>query len=157
MKEFTVIFFCSWKFALTFPVAVYGMKFSFIKTLLFTNIGGASGVLAFTYLSEFIINLWNKYIKPWFSSSKKDKPTFTKQKRKFIHIKSKYGLPGIIILNPIILSIPISSFLIVKFYGRKLKYVLLLFAGQVVWSIIYTVFYFYIYQQIAVLWPNLFS
>lgn len=148
MKELTIIFFCSWKFALTFPVAVYGMKFSFLKTLIYTNLGGIAGILFFTYLSDIIINLWLKYIKSKnYNFGKSDKPIFTKRRRRFIQIKTKYGFPGIVILNPIILSIPISSFLVVKYYGKRLRNILWLFVGQVSWSVLYTIFYFFIYEK----------
>jgi hypothetical protein len=149
MKELTVIFFCTWKFALTFPVAIFGMKFPVIKTLIFTNIGGVLGLLFFTYLSELIINFWLKYIKPKVSFLNKEKPVFTKRRRKFVKIKSKYGLSGIIFLNPILLSIPISSFLVVKYYGKKMQNILLLFFGQLAWSLLYTFFYFYLYKFVA--------
>jgi hypothetical protein len=148
MKELTIVFFCSWKFALTFPVAVYGMKFSFFKTLIYTNLGGIAGILFFTYLSDILINLWLRYIKSKnYNFHKPDKPIFTKRRRRFIQIKTKYGFPGIVILNPIILSIPISSFLVVKYYGKRLKNVLWLFVGQISWSVFYTIFYFFIYEK----------
>lgn len=148
MKELTVIFFCTWKFALTIPFAVFGMKFSFIKTLIFTNIGGMIGLLFFIYLSDLIIHLWTKYVKPKVSFLNKEKPIFTKRRRKFVRIKSKYGLPGIIVLNPIILSIPVSSFLVVKYYGKKLQNILFLLSGQVAWSLLYTYFYFNVYKYV---------
>ncbi len=147
MKELTVIFGCTWKFALTFPVAIYGMKFSIFKTLLFTNIGGIIGVIFFTFLSDGLIKVWNKHIKHRIRAGKSNKPVFTKKRRNLIRIKSKYGLPGIVILNPILLSIPVSSFLVVKYYGRKLQYVLWLCIGQFTWSIVYTFVYFFIYQN----------
>ena len=146
MKELAVIFGCTWKFALTFPVAVYGMKFSFFKTLLITNLGGILGVIFFIYLSDGLIQAWNKLIRPKIKIRKAEKPVFTTKRRNFIKIKSKYGFPGIVILNPIIISIPISSFLVVKYYGRNFKYVIWLFIGQLIWSVIYTFFYFFIYQ-----------
>jgi hypothetical protein len=149
MKELTVIFFCTWKFALTFPLAIFGMKFPFIKTLIFTNIGGVLGLLFFTYFSDIIITLWLKYIKPNVSFLNKEKPVFTKRRRKFVKIKTKYGLRGIIFLNPIILSIPVSSFLVVKYYGKKARNIFFLFFGQVAWSLLYTFFYFYLYKYVA--------
>ncbi len=149
MKELTVIFFCTWKFALTIPVAVFGMKFSFLKTLLVTNIGGILGILFFMYVSELLINLWLRFIKPHFAFLNKERPVFTKRRRKFVQIKSKYGLTGIIILNPIILSIPISSFLVVKYYGKKVHHILYLFSGQLAWSVLYTFFYFYLFEYVA--------
>lgn len=143
MKELTVIFFCSWKFALTFPVAVYSMNLSLYETLLYTNIGGLLGLIIFAFLSEQLIKLWHIHVKP-ILRLRSSYQVFTPKRRRFIHIKNNYGFPGIVILNPIILSIPISTFLVIKYFGKKTKYFLWLLFGQICWSIIYTVFYFYL-------------
>jgi hypothetical protein len=56
----------------------------------------------------------------------------------------KYGLWGIVILNPVLLSIPVGSFLMVKYYGLKMKNLLWLVAGQVAWSLVYVLFLYYV-------------
>ena len=56
-------------------------------------------------------------------------------------IKIKYGLFGIVVLSPVLLSIPLGSFLTVKYYGIKKTNVLWLIAGQVLWSFAFTFFY----------------
>lgn len=137
MKEFTIIFFSTWKFAATFPVAVYLMKMSSAETLIYTNIGGIVGVIFFLYLSRILLRLWNRY-RPDFR--RREKLVFTPATRRFVTIKNKYGLFGIVILNPVILSIPVSAFLAAKYYGVKPKVFFALIAGQVVWSLVYTLF-----------------
>ncbi len=144
MDKITVIFFCSWKFALTFPVAVYGLNMSFADVLIYTNIGGIVGVLFFTYLWHNILIFWNNKIRPLFRKNTTQKKRFTPGTRRFIKIKNAYGFFGIAALNPIIISIPISTLLVVKFYGRNIKYLIGLITGQVVWSFIYAFFYLYI-------------
>jgi len=148
MKEITVILCCTWKFALTFPVAVFGMKFSFWKTIVFTNIGGLLGLLFFIYLSKTLIFFWSKYIASLFGQRYSKKRKFTRRNRFVVMIKRKYGLPGIIILSPIILSIPVGAFLTTKYYGTRIDKIIWLLAGQIVWSFIYT--YFYMYIQVSV-------
>lgn len=143
MKELTVIFFCSWKFALTFPLAIYSLNLSFSETLLYTNLGGIVGLIFFSYLSQGLLVFWQKHIQSRFIT-KGHKQNFTTKRRRFIYLKNKYGLPGIILLNPIILSIPISTFLVIKYFGLRTKHLLWLFSGQLIWSIIYTFFYFYL-------------
>jgi hypothetical protein len=141
MKELTIIFFCSWKFAATFPVAVYVMKMSFAETLIYTNIGGILGTLISVYLSEFLLKIWREYW-PWkLKHGRKQKRIFTKRNRWFVKIKTKYGLFGIVVLSPVLLSIPLGSFLTVKYYGMKKTNVLWLIAGQVLWSFVYTGLY----------------
>ncbi len=148
MKEITVILCCTWKFALTFPVAVFGMKFSFWKTIVFTNIGGLLGLLFFIYLSKTLIFFWSKYIASLFGQRYSKKRKFTRRNRFVVMIKRKYGLPGIVILSPIILSIPVGAFLTTKYYGTRIDKIIWLLAGQIGWSFIYT--YFYMYIQVSV-------
>ncbi len=148
MKELVIILSCTWKFALTFPVAVYAMQMSFKETLIYTNLGGILGVLFFTFLSGIFIKGWNKYIRPGLEIGRRRRPVFTKRRRRFIQIKNKYGFIGIVILNPIVISIPISTFLVAKYYGKNKMNLVWLIAGQFGWSLIYTYFYVYIKQTI---------
>jgi hypothetical protein len=144
MKELTIIFFCSFKFAATFPVAIYLVKMTPLETLLYTNTGGILGTYVFMYLSQFLIRIWNKYRPQSLKRTKNKKRVFTGRNRRIVSIKMKYGLWGIVILNPVLLSIPLGSFLMVKYYGLKMKNMLWLLSGQVAWSVIYVVFYFYV-------------
>jgi hypothetical protein len=141
MKALTVIFFCSWKFAATFPVAVYVFKMSFAETMIYTNIGGVLGTLVSVYFSGMLIQLWQKYWPEKFKLRRKARKIFTKANRRLVSIKSTYGLFGIVVLSPVLLSIPLGSFLTVKYYGISRSNILLLIAGQVFWSVVYTFFY----------------
>lgn len=144
MKELTIIFFCTFKFAATFPVAIYLVKMTPVETLLYTNTGGILGTFIFMYFSEFLIRMWNKYWPQKLKRNKWKKKVFTASNRRIVRIKMKYGLRGIVILSPVLLSIPLGSFLVVKYYGLKMKNMLWLLAGQVAWSVIYVVFYYYV-------------
>jgi hypothetical protein len=144
MKELSIIFFSSFKFAATFPVAIYIINMSPVETLLYTNTGGILGTFVFMYLSEYLIRLWNKYWPQSLRRKKKKKKVFTTGNRRIVRIKMRYGLWGIVILNPVLLSIPLGSFLMVKYYGLKMKNMLWLLAGQFSWSLIYILFYYYV-------------
>lgn len=133
--------FCTWKFAAMFPVAIYVMGMSFTETLIYTNIGGMLGTVISVYFSRFLIATWNKYWPEKLTFHSKTRKRFTKRKRRIIKIKSKYGLIGIVVLSPVILSIPVGSFLTVKYYGSRIKNILFLIAGQFIWSVVYTLFY----------------
>lgn len=132
------------KFAMTFPLVVLQFRFSFAETILWTNVGGLMGIWFFAYLSDKLINWWQKT----FRSRKKarvqvgkTKAIFTKRNRRIIRIKQKYGLPGIAMITPILLSIPVGTFLMVRYYNRsRLKFVSLV-ASNLIWSVIYTLFY----------------
>ncbi|MBE0648655.1 MAG: hypothetical protein IH596_12835 [Bacteroidales bacterium] len=141
MKELIIIFFSSWKFAATFPVAVYAMGMSFTETLVYTNIGGILGVLVSVYLSRFLIHIWKTYGPEKLKFRRKSRRIFTRRNRRWVKIKSNYGLIGIVLLSPVILSIPVGSFLTVRYYGNRIRNILFLIAGQMFWSVVYTLFY----------------
>ncbi len=143
MKEITVILCCTWKFALTFPVAVFTMKFSFWKTIILTNIGGFIGLILSVYLSKLILYIWQKYIVSVFRKRKQKKPVFSRRNRFLVLIKSKYGMSGIVILSPLILSIPVGAFLTTKYYGARADKIFWLLTGQIAWSFAYTGFFIY--------------
>jgi hypothetical protein len=117
------------------------MKMSFVETLIYTNIGGILGVIIFLNFSDFILNMWKKYKTKNFPSHSDKRKIFTKSNRRLVRIKIRYGLFGIVILNPVILSIPVSAFLAVKYYGVKSRVYISLIMGQFFWSVIYTIIY----------------
>lgn len=143
MKEITVLLLSPWKFAATFPFAILILKMPWSDTFIFTNIGGVIGIILFGLLSRLLISLWNQYWPEKFRFKRKRKKIHTKANRFLVKIKKHYGLPGIVILSPVILSIPVGSFLITKYYGRNTINYLWQMVGQVVWSVIYIVFYSY--------------
>ncbi|MEE4197336.1 MAG: hypothetical protein V2I54_06800 [Bacteroidales bacterium] len=138
MKELIVIFSATWKFAATFPVAIYVFQMSSYETLLYTNLGGLLGLIFFSFLSRGLLSLFDHYWPENWRCKTKKRKTFGKRNRRLIILKKKYGLPGIVILTPVILSIPVGAFLNVKYYGKKKSSYLYLFLGQVLWSLIYT-------------------
>lgn len=141
MKALLIILSSTWKFAATFPIAVYVFQMSFIKTILYTNIGGFIGILLSTLVSKGLIKLFTNYGSDLFKSKKKIRKKFTKPNRRIVILKNKYGLAGIVILTPILLSIPIGVFLITKYFGhRKISYLYLLIS-QIAWSFAYALFY----------------
>jgi hypothetical protein len=141
MQYVTVIFFASWKFAAIFPVAILAMKMSFAETMLCTNLGGILGVIFFTFFFKMLIFIWYK-IWPKSKKVKIRNNLFNKRNRRIVNIKIKYGLVGIVLLSPIILSIPVGSILINKYYGKKTLNLIYLVSGQIAWSLIYCLFYF---------------
>lgn len=138
MKESIIILSCTWKFAATFPVAIYVMKMTAAETLIYTNAGGILGVLIFLNFSSFLIGQWKSYRN---SFHRKKRKIFTASNRRFVKIKLKYGLTGIAVLSPSVLSIPVGSFLAAKYYGIKPKVYFFLIAGQIFWSLVFTLFY----------------
>jgi hypothetical protein len=124
-------------------------KFSYFETILWINIGGILGIYFFAYLSEGL-NRWIEQLihkrkaKKEFSKKKKTaKKIFSKRNRKIIRIKQRYGLIGISLSTPILFSIPIGVFLVVRYYPRVRTRFLYMITANLVWSFLYTSFYMF--------------
>lgn len=154
MKILSVIFFSSFKFAMTFPLAIMVYKMGFWKTLLWINTGGILGIFFFTYLSKGVLIIWNGFRSKYFRTGKKKttktKKKFTRKNRIIIRIKNNYGMLGIAIANPILLSIPVGVFLAQRYYANRPSRFLYMIIANAVWSVLYGVFYMYIYQHLPV-------
>jgi len=66
------------------------------------------------------------------------KKVFTKRNRRIVKIWLKYGLSGIAIVTPIILSIPIGTLIANNLESNKKKIFLYMFISILSWSILMT-------------------
>ena len=122
-------------------IAVYGNNYFFF---FFSSCSGAVfGTIIFTYLSAGIMKAWDNFKDKWFTS-KQNKKVFTKSNRRIIKVKHRFGLTGIAIITPILLSIPIGAFLAERFYKEKKKVILYLSVSAIIWCfILYFSFLFF--------------
>jgi hypothetical protein len=121
--------------------------FSFAETILWTNVGGVIGIYFFAFLSERLIGWWKGLFRQSNRKKTEDgrrgKKIFTRKNRRIVRIKQKYGLFGIAISTPFLLSIPVGVFLVVRYYRTSKTKFLYLIGSNVIWSVIYTVFYIF--------------
>lgn len=124
---------------LTAPITSLNIGFGYVETLLITTLGGLAGVLFFSYVSSVLLNLFKKFA----DSQKKKKPAkgkkrhFTWKNKLIVHVKREYGLIGLAALTPTILSIPLGTFLAVRYFGKNRRHTIIyLCASVVVWSVI---------------------
>jgi hypothetical protein len=133
------------------PFISMQVGFSYSQTLVFTAVGGVTGVWFFYHLSHIIIAIYHRYytnrLRPFLQSKTffKDrlslhstKRIFTKGSRRIAIIRSKYGLLGIIVLTPIFLSIPIGTFLAITYYSKHQHLLAYLAASVVCWTFVLT-------------------
>ena len=141
------ILFSSFKFAATFPLVIIQFEFSFAETILWTNVGGIAGIYFFAFLSGKIISWWKRTFRKSNRSILKDeqqsKKIFTRKNRRIVRVKTKYGLIGIALITPFLLSIPVGVFLVVRYYHSSRARFLYLIGANLVWSLIYTGFYMF--------------
>ena len=130
------------KFAMTFPLAVMQFRFSFLETVLWTNLGGLLGILFFAFLSEKLIRWWKRTFRAQ-RQNRDSRKVFTRKNRRIVRIKQRYGLPGIALTTPLLLSIPVGTFLVVRYYRNHKSRLAWLVASNLIWSLIYTAFYMF--------------
>lgn len=141
------ILFSSFKFAVTFPLVILQFDFSFAETILWTNVGGILGVYFFAFLSGKLIAWWKRTFRrphrDFHEDGAQPKKIFTKRKRRIVRLKQQYGLIGIALATPILLSIPVGVFLVVRYYRSSRAKFFYLMASNLLWSVIYTLFYMF--------------
>jgi len=142
------------------PAAVFAFKFSFLETLIVCSSGGVFGVFVFTYLIDGILKginiVFNKYLRgrvtrritifldKRFPGRNKKKKVFSGKSRFIIRAKKNFGLIGIAVISPVLLSIPLGVFLAVRFFRDKKKIIFWMSASVVFWTtVLYTVFHFF--------------
>jgi hypothetical protein len=149
-KYLLILTLSSFKFLFAPPLS-FEFGFSFLQTWLVTTLGGIAGVIFFFYLSKGMLALYFRYAARhisfnyakfrsivWKSNQLPEpvKKIFTFRNKSLVKIRRKYGLAGIIILTPILLSIPLGTFLVIKYYSRQKNLLAYLSLSVVAWSLI---------------------
>jgi hypothetical protein len=158
IKILSLLLISSVKFIWAFPVAQYEYHLKIFETIIITCSGGIIGILFFAFLSDIIIRLWFKFyhksinhhlalkIIPEFMRRKntEQKLIFTRKNKRYIKVKQKFGIIGISFLTPVLLSIPIGTFIAIRFYKRKPSTLIYLTSSVILWSLIisFSMFYF---------------
>ena len=138
LKILEVAFIASVKFLLApFEAERYG--FNFKEAFAITTAGGIAGIVAFTFIGDAIAYGWKK-IKGLFKKKPaaeiKIKRKFTGSNKLIVRIKMRFGLIGLAIITPSIISIPVGTFVTHRFYKKKMRNVLLLTASLLIWSLV---------------------
>ena len=121
------------------PIYAFIIGLGFFETLLILWTGGIFGFFAFYYISNILI-LSARILKPiiinhlpesilnhmrlWKQKKaikKKGRKKFSKRNKLVVKTRSKYGLWGICLLTPVLLSIPLGAFLLRKYYHINRK------------------------------------
>ncbi len=141
------------------PLISISYGFNYFQTVIFTTIGGISGIIFFYFLSKWLIRQYYLYcpkVFSYFSGVKIDKAKkildsdqpsrkkFTRKNKLIINIRNKYGLLGIILLTPVLLSIPIGAFLAQKYYSKKSSVLVYMSISVILWSSFISALFFLI-------------
>ncbi len=134
-KMIQVFLLASVKYFLTFPFAIL-IGLNIPQTLFAVTLGGIAGFFFFYHFSGFAIKqfhhvktfVWKlvpasvrcnyRKLISWRKETTGER-VFSKRNRYIVKFRAKFGLPGIIILSPVILSIPVGAFLLNKYYSKN--------------------------------------
>ena len=121
------------------PIGMIAAGKSFWTTIIVTASGGVFGALVFFFLGKRILSLFK---------SSKPKKVFTKQNRKTVSIKNRFGLVGTAALMGII-SVPAAVILVAKYYGKHKAVIPVLILTAVAWSFAVTSVSYVIYNLLV--------
>ncbi len=126
------------KFLFSAPLSL-GLGYSVVETILIITLGGWFGVVLFYYfggwVTDQIIRLVKKLVK---NKKEKEKKTFTRRNRMIAKIKGTYGLIGISIITPCMVSIPIGCIIASRYFRNDRKTVPFLMLSVFLWACILT-------------------
>lgn len=131
LKALPIYFSCLFKFVVG-PIAGYGAGLNIFTTIFTTVLGMMTSVVAFTFFGDW---LRNKLLSRWMRNRKK----FTPGNRRAIRIWQRFGLVGVSILTPLLLT-PIGGTVIaVSFGAPKDKILFYMFLSASVFAVLFSV------------------
>jgi len=141
-------------------------NFTFFETNLYSITGGMLGVVVFIYFSDWLLKAWKnikKFLKrlygkrvdffsppvadtnsdieikySYIEEAPRKKKIFTPLTRKFVRIWRRYGLIGVAALTPVLVSIPVGTFIMTRLEPNKKKILLYMFISITCWSLLLT-------------------
>jgi len=127
-----LVLFSSVKFLFA-PSAVYLSGYSYFQTIAITICGGLIGVTLFFFAGAAL----SRFVQDRFSSAKPRK-SFTKRNRLLIKVKASWGLIGLALISPTLISIPLGSLLAARYFRNDKRTLPVFFGAVVFWSFVLT-------------------
>lgn len=146
----------SFKFAFAIPISLYQYKFNCVETIIISSVGGILGVLFFAFLSNLLIKAWRKFylgsktdmaVRNFFNKlfnikpKNKKKKVFTRRNKMIAKTKRNYGLIGLALITPSLISIPLGTFIILRSFPNQKKSILILCLSVIFWAIVFSCFF----------------
>ncbi len=144
LLEIVSVFFLSTvKFVLGGVPLAQVYEFSFLKAITVTSLGGFVGVTFFVNTSDRLIAYFKKRkaSKQIESPNPVRKKIFTRTNKLIVVVKHRFGLSGIALLTPLLLSIPLGCFVAVRYFKDKQHILIYMFGSVLFWSV--SMYYLY--------------
>lgn len=158
LKYVSVFLIASVKYFWATPYS-FGMKLNEWETLFFMETGGILGFLFFYYFFGFIFKelkllwpavynftpvLFKVRFEMWVKRQKAKRINarkFTKRNKIIIMMRRRYGMWGLVILSPIILSIPVGALLGNKYFRQDTHFIPYMIISILIWGVISVSFF----------------
>jgi hypothetical protein len=114
----------------------------FFEAMTVTISGGIAGNFFFTYLSGWVLKTLDRFR----GKNRKPRRNFTRMNRMIVKVKKNFGLIGLSIITPSILSIPLGCFLATRYYSNKQQIILYMSVSVVAWAVVLYFAYDYFYS-----------
>ena len=114
------------------------MHLTYYQTMLSAGLSCVINSFVFTYIFDGAIKWFIKYLHNKFPDHEKKRKKFTWRNRLIVRSKKNFGLIGIAIIAPVLISIPVGAFLGVRFFGERKKVFFYLSISSLIWT---TLFY----------------
>jgi hypothetical protein len=132
----------------------FGMKLNEWETIFFIEAGGILGFLFFYFFFGFLFKelkllwpvvyrftpvLFKVRFEMWVKRQKTKQINarkFTKRNKMIVQMRRRYGMWGLVILSPIILSIPVGALLGNKYFRHNHHFIPYMILSIVVWGIV---------------------
>jgi len=140
-KFFSILLLTMLKF-IAGPVGGYAAGYTFIKTVLVTVFGMMTSVGLFTYFGTFLREkVLSRFIK--------NRNKFTKRNRKFVKVWSRYGVIGVAVLTPILLTPIGGTLLLTAFRTPKSMIMIYMTISALFWALVISGLVFLLGDQIT--------
>lgn len=129
-------------------------------------IGGILGFLFFYFLSKKVVLLFRKLLSlthrsmpEWIKSrydkfrvswfKPRHKTIFSRRNRMIVRVKRSYGLWGLVLTTPVLLSIPVGAFIASHYYSKDRKVILYMLISIIGWGAVFS--------SVLLLFPGIYS
>ncbi len=129
-----VIFVSTTKFAAA-PFLSLAKGFGYFEAVIFSVVGGISGIFIYAFFSRGIYLIWKKIKSKFVNDKSVPSKKFSSRRRLFVKIKMKFGLLGIAALTPVLISIPVGMFFGTRYYPVK-KVFIYMISSVIFWALL---------------------
>ncbi|MDP4185764.1 MAG: hypothetical protein Q8862_11465 [Bacteroidota bacterium] len=151
LKIINVVLLATVKNIVTLPYAfLIGLNYQ--QAIISVVVGGILGFTFFYYLSGWLIKRFSGFLPrliqvlPFRKTAhrlheaylNRERKIFSKTSRILVKAKSSYGMVGIAVATPVLLSIPFGAFLANKYYPGKKRILIYMSLSLVAWTGLFT-------------------